>query len=955
MALPTFVNVGTSASALNAISPGIPASIANNDILLLFVESANEAVTAPTGYTQFTNSPQSTGTAGAAGGVRLSVFWKRTTGSESAPTVADTGDHQFAQIMAVRGCKSSGNPFSITPAGGVTTPASTTISATGVTTTAADSFIVIAAARDVDVASTTGVTAVSNASLGSLTERIDQTVTVGQGGGLYVATGTKATAGATGTTTITQTSSIAAWMTIALDAEAVTGTLGPTESGSDTATITGGPIVSTEMRASEGTLWTPADLGSDLLAWFDASDASTVILGTPSPPYGPTDVLRWDDKSGNGCHAPCEFANATYDRATWSIYTNSGVTGNARFSVGGFSSSYNALSSSTWDVAVVGTRDAGDKCLLSDPTGDSWYIFVSSVTDSEQVGAYWNTLGSHAYVSPTLPWPGATLHQIYATIPSASGAEYALDGGTFSPVSGEKLTLSTKPVMMNGGTAAWGKANEFVFTVAGLAADKRAKLQGYIAWKWDRLLGVTTMVSALPSNHPYKLGPPLTGGGDTASISGTVVGDPTGTLAATESGADTAAITGGPLVSGSMSRTETGTDTASVTGGPLVSGSLAATESGSDTASVAGTVLVAGSLAATEAGTDTASIAGGPIVAGPLAATEAAGQDAASIAATAAVSGSLSATEAGQDAASFTGSPLVSGTLSATETGTDSASITGTVDAAGEATGTLSATEIGTDTANVAGDVAVAGSLGAQESGTDTAGLTGTVAVSGALAATESGQDTASIAGGPISAGTLSATETQSDTASITGAALDEITGTLSATESGSDTALILETVPVVELPRGGPALQSGLPIWNSRTKFRGGVEDERRRLEELLAQLNEEVGHGTAGVKPRTRPLTPHLREAHGSGAKTAPRAGDDGRDRALEASRNLVGPSARRIALAAAATAAASEVLAQSRQRRERAIAIEVQRRAEELLAQESRRVRRNRSAALLLASPL
>lgn len=41
--------------------------------------------------------------------------------------------------------------------------------------------------------------------------------------------------------------------------------------------------------------------------------------------------------------------------------------------------------------------------------------------------------------------------------------------------------------------------------VAGVVTDDvRYRIQGYLAHKWDALLGVTTLVDALPSDHPYK-------------------------------------------------------------------------------------------------------------------------------------------------------------------------------------------------------------------------------------------------------------------------------------------------------------------------------------------------------------------------------------------------------------------------------------------------------------------
>jgi predicted CxxxxCH...CXXCH cytochrome family protein len=216
----TWQATGTRVSGTSAITPVWPAH-AVGDVALLFVETANQAVTLSTaaGFTAVSNSPQSTGTAAAAGGTSLTVFWARATStSMTNPVVADSGDHQVAVILTFRGVTSAGNPWDVT-AGSVKASASTTTTFPAVTTTTAGDLIVLAAAVDRSAASTNNWSAFTNANLSGLTERFDETITSGAGGGLGIATGVKATAGSTGTTTGTLTSSITTQMTIALKPE----------------------------------------------------------------------------------------------------------------------------------------------------------------------------------------------------------------------------------------------------------------------------------------------------------------------------------------------------------------------------------------------------------------------------------------------------------------------------------------------------------------------------------------------------------------------------------------------------------------------------------------------------------------------------------------------------------------------------------------------------------------
>lgn len=60
-----------------------------------------------------------------------------------------------------------------------------------------------------------------------------------------------------------------------------------------------------------------------------------------------------------------------------------------------------------------------------------------------------------------------------------------------------------------GSGRAWtGRVMEVIALPAAPSIDDLMRIEGYAAHKWDALLGVTTLVSALPSDHPYKSAPP---------------------------------------------------------------------------------------------------------------------------------------------------------------------------------------------------------------------------------------------------------------------------------------------------------------------------------------------------------------------------------------------------------------------------------------------------------------
>jgi len=197
-----FRAAGTADKGAGALAPGLPTGHALNDILLLVVHSSNETISAPTGYAEVTSgSPQGTGTAATAGSTRLAIFWKRDNGSESGPTVADSGNHTVARIFAFSGCITSGDPWDVNT-GDVLSTADTAVSIPAVTTTVANTMIVAAVAHAIDSNSAQG-SSETNSNLTEVAERGDVSTNSNTGGGFVVITGKKASIGSTGATSDT--------------------------------------------------------------------------------------------------------------------------------------------------------------------------------------------------------------------------------------------------------------------------------------------------------------------------------------------------------------------------------------------------------------------------------------------------------------------------------------------------------------------------------------------------------------------------------------------------------------------------------------------------------------------------------------------------------------------------------------------------------------------------------
>lgn len=196
---PTVRAVGAIASGTGAISPGLPTGTSAGDLLLMFLETSNQAITV-SGWTEAPSSPQSDAT----DATRLTIFYKIAAGGD-ATTTSDSGDHQIGRIVGItKGTFDAITPFN-TSAGGTESTSDTSGSIPGSTTNRANCLIVAACCAGNDPVSngTANFASWANSNLGSVTERIDNTRTDGNGGAIGVATGTFVGPGAYGATTVT--------------------------------------------------------------------------------------------------------------------------------------------------------------------------------------------------------------------------------------------------------------------------------------------------------------------------------------------------------------------------------------------------------------------------------------------------------------------------------------------------------------------------------------------------------------------------------------------------------------------------------------------------------------------------------------------------------------------------------------------------------------------------------
>lgn len=273
MAAPTFHAAGTGSGSINAATPTMPTFTAGDFLLLVHESSSTQGISAPTGWTEMSGSPVDDGSGASAGNPRLQVFTRIAVGGDTAPTLADSGNHNIAQIFSFSGNDTS-SPLSGTPVSGTAT-ASTSVSQAGVTTADADCLVVYVLGHAID-SNTATLSSQADASLTSVTEGGDFSNNSNQGGGFAVTSGVLATAGASGTMTGTlSASSKQCKLTFAIK---------PVPSGTaytDSGTLTVTPALSgSDLYAhgytDSGTLTiTPALSGSDVAAFVDAATLPT--------------------------------------------------------------------------------------------------------------------------------------------------------------------------------------------------------------------------------------------------------------------------------------------------------------------------------------------------------------------------------------------------------------------------------------------------------------------------------------------------------------------------------------------------------------------------------------------------------------------------------------------------------------------------------------------------------
>ncbi|HWH14789.1 MAG TPA: hypothetical protein VNT51_08575 [Miltoncostaeaceae bacterium] len=244
---------------------------------------------------------------------------------------------------------------------------------------------------------------------------------------------------------------------------------------------------------------TAPDQVAGLLAWFDASDGSTVTLSSGA-------VTRWADRTGRGNDAtqttpanrPTYVTNARNGRAV------------VRFATGG--AQWLALPVLTPRAILVAGRKqpVGDANVIVGASGmaDSYLAFGTS-------SGLGNALAQNGPGAALAPSASEVAWQVVGGVDDGASITAYRNGAAGTPASTGGATWTVDGIAVNP-TAAYrlaGDLGEVVLFDRVPATGDRQLMEGWLAWRWGTQ-------AALPSGHPFATLAPGANGGSATWVTG---------------------------------------------------------------------------------------------------------------------------------------------------------------------------------------------------------------------------------------------------------------------------------------------------------------------------------------------------------------------------------------------------------------------------------------------------
>lgn len=242
---------------------------------------------------------------------------------------------------------------------------------------------------------------------------------------------------------------------------------------------------------SKAPAWTPYLIPTAL--WLDANDTSTITLN------GST-VSQWNDKSGNGRNAV--QANAT----SQPLYSATAINGKPALT-------FDGVDDIMKTATALGISGANPRTF-------AYVFFRNGVAKANlQIGseALLTSFGRDLNVDLLYQWgadlamasPGIGTNNI-ELIESTGAVSTGYQNGTQIAQGAFDLNTTNSKLLIGGRNGPEFPTSvfyaditygEIIVTRSVLSSVDRARLEGYLAWKWG-------LEANLPADHPYKLLPP---------------------------------------------------------------------------------------------------------------------------------------------------------------------------------------------------------------------------------------------------------------------------------------------------------------------------------------------------------------------------------------------------------------------------------------------------------------
>jgi len=255
-----------------------------------------------------------------------------------------------------------------------------------------------------------------------------------------------------------------------------------------------------QVRGSQGadqSLWSPANLGSTLKAWYDGNYPESITITSGQ-------ISQWNDRSGNALHLTQVTASQRPG------YVENGINGLSAVAFGGVDD----YMEKTGISIIPRTIYAVAKWSGGSSTGYARVVHLGNPANNIAFVGKGN--GSNDFA--TFFGNGAAWNDTASNTPSQSVANNSIlgvinSGATAIPyfngtAQNSKVGTSTDGTLLYVGSGSsvtqfWeGNIGEILICNTALSTTDRQKLEGYLAWKWK-------LEGNLPATHPYRYVQPL--------------------------------------------------------------------------------------------------------------------------------------------------------------------------------------------------------------------------------------------------------------------------------------------------------------------------------------------------------------------------------------------------------------------------------------------------------------